>query len=99
MRKYEKIQKQPKKPNVKVDTFGKFLKNDRKVLRFYANWDDRGTDFGDVRDLQVLFHLGDDTVEVKEIIPRNSGRWSNGMFLRRAKLPKVRKLCIIYYIV
>ena len=31
----------------KVDTLKMFLENDRKVLRFYAQWDDSGNLFGE----------------------------------------------------
>lgn len=36
----------------------------------------------------MLYHLSDDTFEIKEKLPLNSGRDSNGMFLRRGRLPK-----------
>lgn len=81
----------PTHPTIKDFRFRKFLQNDRKVLRFYGYWDDTMSEFGDIRELEVLFHLSDDTVEIKENLPGNSGRDSNGMFLRRGKLPKDSK--------
>lgn len=79
----------PKKPSVIVDTFGQFLKNDRKVLRFNAYWDDRESMFGDLRDLVLYYFLADDTIEVKEVFPTNSGRDAPPKFLARCKIPKV----------
>jgi hypothetical protein len=80
---------QPTHPTIKDFRFAKFLKNDRKVLRFFGYWDDTNSESGDIRELEILFHLADDTVEIKERMSMNSGRESNGMFLRRGKLPKV----------
>lgn len=43
----------------------------------------------------VHYYLSDDTIEIKESIPANSGRGSNALFLRRcrlAKRPKVQNL-------
>eukprot|EP00842_Homolaphlyctis_polyrhiza_P003604 jgi/Hompol1/4244/HPOL_003525-RA len=36
----------------------------------------------------VHYYLSDDTIEIRESIPANSGRESNTLFLRRCKLPK-----------
>lgn len=80
----------PKQPCVVLDNLVKFLENDRKVLRFWGYWDDRDSDFGDIHHLEVLYHLADDTVEIKWKLPPNSGYQSNGMFLKRGKLPKSR---------
>lgn len=83
---------QPRKPSVHVDTFGQFLENDRKVLKFYAYWDDREAMFGDLRDLILYYFLADDTVQVNEVYPKNSGRDAPAKLLARQKLPKVRTL-------
>ena len=45
--------------------------------------------FGDVREMELHYFLADDTVEICERIPNNSGRDAVPMFLRRQKLPKV----------
>ena len=45
--------------------------------------------FGDVREMEMHYFLADDTVEICERIPNNSGRDAVPMFLRRQKLPKV----------
>lgn len=84
-----------KHPTPKDYRFAQFLVNDRKVLRFSAYWDDRGAENGDVRILEVLYHLADDTFEIKEKLPRNCGRMSNGMFLKRDKLPRVSHMALL----
>lgn len=89
LRRREKEALVPTHPLIKDFRFAKFLQNDRKVLRFSAFWDDRKCENGDVRILEVLLHLSDDTFEIKEKLPVNSGRQSNGMFLKRQKLPRV----------
>jgi hypothetical protein len=66
----------------------KFLENDRRVLRFYCIWDDTNSVFGDVRHMVIHYYLSDDTIEIKESIPPNSGRESNTLFLNRCRLPK-----------
>lgn len=70
------------------DKLAQFLKNDRKVLLFYGYWDDREAMFGDIRDLNVYYFLADDTIQIKEIFPRNSGRDAPPTFLTRRKIPK-----------
>ncbi|ORY50997.1 hypothetical protein BCR33DRAFT_712940 [Rhizoclosmatium globosum] len=72
-----------------------FLENDRRVLRFYCIWDDTNSVFGDARHMIVHYYLSDDTMEIIESIPANSGRERNTLFLRRAKLPK-RKFRFLY---
>uniref|UniRef100_A0A336MSJ8 EF-hand domain-containing family member C2 n=1 Tax=Culicoides sonorensis TaxID=179676 RepID=A0A336MSJ8_CULSO len=84
----EKVASLPKQPSVTFDNLAKFLENDRKVLRFSGYWDDRDSEFGDVHHLEILYHLSDDTIEIKWKLPPNSGYNSNGMFLKRGKLPK-----------
>ena len=44
--------------------------------------------FGDPRELVLHYFLADDTIEILEKIPVNSGRDAVPMFLRRARLPK-----------
>ncbi|XP_011304473.1 EF-hand domain-containing family member C2 [Fopius arisanus] len=77
-----------KKPNRKIDTLGKFLTYDRKVLRFYGYWDDRESEYGIIHDLEVRYYLADDTIEIKEILPKNSGREGSSMYIKRMKIPK-----------
>lgn len=82
----------PKKPNRTFNKLGQFLDFDRKVLRFYGYWDDRESLHGVLHDLEIYYYLADDTIEIKEIIPPNSGHDSGFMFLQRSKLPKVKAL-------
>jgi len=79
---------QPMRPYEKEDTLQQFLENDRRVLRFYCHWDDTESMFGDPRECVLHYFLADDTVEIREIIPPNSGRDAVPLFLRRQKLPK-----------
>lgn len=89
LRRRMELSKQPKKPCVKIQTLKQFLENDRKVLRFNGFWDDRGTEFGDVRNLEIYYFLADDTIQIKELLGTNSGRDSGrAMFIRRHKIPK-----------
>lgn len=92
LRRRAKESMMPKHPFPKDFRFAQFLEKDRKVLRFSGYWDDTRSLNGDVRVLDVLYHTADDTVEIKEKLPLNSGRQSNGMFLKRGKLPRVRIL-------
>lgn len=79
----------PLRPYEKVDTLKQFLDHDTHVLRFYCYWDDRDNQFGDFRELVLHYFLSDDTIEIKEVLPPNSGRDAVGVFLHRSKLPKV----------
>lgn len=80
----------PKNPKRTIDTLGDFLKYDRQVLRFYGYWDDTDSLYGIVHDLEIHYFLCDNTMEIKENVPENSGRDTGLMFLRRMKVPKVR---------
>lgn len=88
-----------KKPNRIPDTRGNFLKYDKKVLRFYGYWDDRDNLYGEIHNLEIHYYLADDTIEIKEILPENSGRDVGPLFLKRSKIPKVNFLILkfIYY--
>ncbi|CAG5095489.1 Similar to efhc2: EF-hand domain-containing family member C2 (Danio rerio), partial [Cotesia congregata] len=78
----------PKKPNRKPDNLGKFLKYDRKVLKFTGYWDDTASEYGVIHDLELRLYLADDTIEIKEILPANSARDMSSMFIKRMKIPK-----------
>ena len=78
----------PLKPYERKDTLKQFLDHDRHVLRFFGVWDDRDSLFGDLHRLQVHYYLADDTVEIVELLPPNSGRDKVPTFLKRCKLPK-----------
>uniref|UniRef100_A0A671TV70 EF-hand domain-containing family member C2 n=1 Tax=Sparus aurata TaxID=8175 RepID=A0A671TV70_SPAAU len=77
----------PLRPYERCDTLKQYLEHDRKVLRFNCFWDDTESVFGDVRELILHYFLADDTIEICEVIPPNSGR-DVSKFLRRSKLPK-----------
>jgi len=77
---------QPLRPYERLDKFKQFLEHDRHVLRFFGEWDDTNSMFGDVRRVQILYFLADDTIEIREIVGANSG--TVPMNLRRSKLPK-----------
>ena len=76
------------RPSVGDFSLKKFLENDRCVLRFYCVWDDSTSVFGDLRYMVLNYFLSDDTIEIRESIPANSGRETNSLFLRRCRLPK-----------
>ncbi|XP_073330014.1 EF-hand domain-containing family member C2 [Pagrus major] len=85
----EQIEKnmKPLRPYERCDTLKQYLEHDRNVLRFNCFWDDTESVFGDVRELILHYFLADDTIEICEVIPPNSGR-DVSKFLRRNKLPK-----------
>ncbi|XP_014861564.1 PREDICTED: EF-hand domain-containing family member C2 [Poecilia mexicana] len=78
----------PLRPYERLHPLKQFLENDGKTLRFYCLWDDTDNLFGDQRELVLHYYLADDTIEVIEVIPPNSGRVHVPKFLRRCKLPK-----------
>ncbi|XP_045498047.1 EF-hand domain-containing family member C2-like [Colias croceus] len=68
--------------------FRQFLDFDRQVLRFHGYWDDRETEFGIIHLLEIHYFLADDTMEIKEVLPPNSGMEAGPMFLKRMRLPR-----------
>ncbi|OHT11500.1 flagellar protofilament ribbon protein [Tritrichomonas foetus] len=66
----------------------RFLDFDGKVLRFYAIWDDRQALFGEKRNFVFHFFLVDGTIEIRQILPVNSGRDPVSQFLKRTLLLK-----------
>lgn len=90
---YTNSRKQPLRSYVTPSDFDKlkkFLELDRKVLRFYAAWDDRDAMFGEIRKYLIHYYLVDDSVEIREIHQPNDGRDPFPILLRRGKLPKNR---------
>ncbi|XP_055123818.1 EF-hand domain-containing family member C2 isoform X2 [Symphalangus syndactylus] len=91
---YVKIQREvvkhvePLRPYKSLDTPKQFLQYHDKILCFFCLWDDSVSMFGDRRELILHYFLCDDTIEIKELLPHNSGRDAVKMFLRRSKLPK-----------
>ncbi|XP_974278.2 EF-hand domain-containing family member C2 [Tribolium castaneum] len=83
-----RIKKRGKK---KDDSLGKFLENDRKVLRFYGYWDDQETVFGYLHRLEILYYLADDTIEIREVSTEDCNKKTTFIFLHRDKIPKTYK--------
>ena len=73
------------------DQLKQFLTLDRKVLRFYATWDDRQNMFGEVRNYIIHYYLNDDTVEIREKHESNDGRDPFPVLLSRQKVPRNHK--------
>uniref|UniRef100_A0A8C0J9B6 EF-hand domain containing 2 n=1 Tax=Chelonoidis abingdonii TaxID=106734 RepID=A0A8C0J9B6_CHEAB len=95
---YTRDRMKPLRPYERCDTLRQFLEYDGHVLRFYCIWDDTESTFGDPRELILHYFLADDTIEIKEVIPVNSGRDAVPLFLSRKKLPKVKdKKCRIVH--
>ncbi|XP_010612376.1 EF-hand domain-containing family member C2 [Fukomys damarensis] len=88
MRKEKLEHVEPRRPYESFDTLRQFLEYDGKVLRFFCLWYDSGSLFGERRELVLHYFLSDDTIEIKEILPENSGRGAMSFLLRRSKLPK-----------
>lgn len=65
-----------------------FLQFDGKVLRFWAIWDDRQHIFGEKRRFVVIYFLVDGRIEVRQILPPNSGRDTYATFLHKTHLKK-----------
>ncbi|TEA42065.1 hypothetical protein DBR06_SOUSAS23010007, partial [Sousa chinensis] len=76
---------EPLRPYQSFDALKQFLEYDRKVLRFFCLWDDSGSVFGDHRELILHYFLSDDTIEIKGVLPHNSGRDATSLFLQRRK--------------
>ena len=70
-----------------IEATQKFLQNDGRVLRFYAQWDDDKM-YGEIRPYIVHYFLADDSIEVQEVAIPNSGRDPFPSLLKRQKLPK-----------
>jgi len=67
-----------------------FFQYDRKVLRFFGQWDCRDVLFGD--DLRVKLHytLADNKLEIVPLHERNSGRDKQARLLKRGPIMKPR---------
>mmetsp|Transcript_2910 Transcript_2910/g.11091 ORF Transcript_2910/g.11091 Transcript_2910/m.11091 type:complete len:739 (-) Transcript_2910:132-2348(-) len=60
-----------------------FLKNDRKVLQFYACWDNRVNLYGDFRKFSITYFLSNNQIKIAEILPSNSGRDPFPVFVKK----------------
>ena len=63
------------------------------VLRFYGLWrDDKGgCANAEERRFRVHYHTEDDTIEVLESHDTNCGRYKAPLFIKRTRLPKVKR--------
>ncbi|XP_025079463.1 EF-hand domain-containing family member C2-like isoform X2 [Pomacea canaliculata] len=80
--------KATRQPRERYDTLKQFLDHDRHVLRFFCFWDDRESEYGDLHSLVMCYYLADDTIDIRQLLPHNSGR-DAVMFLKRARVPKI----------
>ncbi|XP_054843384.1 EF-hand domain-containing protein 1 isoform X2 [Eublepharis macularius] len=88
---YTELRKMPLRKYITPSDFDQmkqFLAFDKKVLRFYATWDDTENMFGERRRFIIHYYLADDTVEVRECHERNNGRDPFPVLIRRQRLPK-----------
>jgi hypothetical protein len=86
----EKIELKTYKTKTDYDKLKQFIEMDRKVLRFYAIWDDRHTLYGESRQFIIQYYLVDDTMEVREVHKANDGRDPFPVLITRQKVPKDR---------
>ncbi|XP_014250322.1 EF-hand domain-containing protein 1-like [Cimex lectularius] len=70
------------------DKMYKFLAYDKKILRFWAVWDDRDSEHGTLNFFKIHYYLGDDEMEVIEEIEPNSGKDMKPVLVRKSKIPK-----------
>uniref|UniRef100_A0A7N8YAN0 EF-hand domain (C-terminal) containing 1 n=1 Tax=Mastacembelus armatus TaxID=205130 RepID=A0A7N8YAN0_9TELE len=91
---YSKLRKKPQPcyttPS-EFDRMHQFLTMDRKVLRFFALWDDTDSLYGETKPVTIHYYLVDDTVEVREVHEPNSGCDPFPVLMRRQRLPKKMK--------
>lgn len=62
--------------------------HDRQVLRFFCCWDDPDSLVGDKLPYLLHYYLTDDTIEINEVHPANSGRDPFPKLLQRCRLPR-----------
>ncbi|CAF1560646.1 unnamed protein product, partial [Adineta steineri] len=72
------------------DKLKQYVEMDRKVLRFYAVWDDRSQMFGEKREFVIQYYLVNDTMEIREVHKANDGRDPFPILITRHKIPKDR---------
>uniref|UniRef100_A0A7S4NJR6 EF-hand domain-containing protein n=1 Tax=Guillardia theta TaxID=55529 RepID=A0A7S4NJR6_GUITH len=60
-----------------------------KVLRFYAQWDDRSSMFGQKLEYIINYFLQDDKIEVLEVKQQNSGRDPFPKLVKKQRVPRV----------
>lgn len=65
-----------------------FRNNGEVVLRFFGIWDDRGTEFGVINKLRILFYANDNTMEILQDFENNDGRDRIPKLLKRSRVVK-----------
>ena len=78
------------KTKTDFDKLKQYVEMDRKVLRFYAIWDDRSQMFGEQREFVIQYYLVNDTMEVREVHKANDGRDPFPVLITRHRIPKDR---------
>ncbi|XP_060686673.1 EF-hand domain-containing protein 1 [Hemiscyllium ocellatum] len=73
------------------DKLKQFLTYDRKVLRFYAYWNDTDNMFGECRRYVIHYYLADGTLEIRDVYEKNDGRDPFPMMVGRKRYPKTLK--------
>ncbi|XP_018117414.1 EF-hand domain (C-terminal) containing 1 L homeolog isoform X1 [Xenopus laevis] len=89
---YTELRRQPDRTFITPSDFDKlkqFITMDRKVLRFFAVWDDTDNMFGEKHPVLIHYYLSDDTLEIREVHERNDGRDPFPVLMKRQHLPKV----------
>lgn len=81
----KRLSPRPSKPRKEDDALTLFLENDRKVLRFFCQWDDSANLFGEKRNFCIHYFLADNSLEVRESHVANSGRDAFPLLLARKK--------------
>lgn len=72
--------------NADKQNLKRFLEYDGKVLRFYCTWDDTKSMFGEKRNFVLVYFLVDGSIEIRQVLPPNSGRDNVANFLKKSKL-------------
>lgn len=83
-----KLKSHSHKTKLTDDKLRRYLEYDGKILRFFAVWDDRDSEYGQLRQYIIYYYLADDTVEVQEVYKENDGRDPVPVLLRKMKLPR-----------
>ena len=68
------------------DTLGKYLKNDRKVLRFRCVWNDTERLYGEMNEYILHYYLADDSIEIRNVF--KEGRDKVPTLMSRRKLQR-----------
>ncbi|XP_075234707.1 EF-hand domain-containing protein 1-like [Lycorma delicatula] len=87
-RQLAELPKFKKTPSLADEKLRRYLEYDGKVLRFYIVWDDRDSEYGEMRPYKLHYYLSDDCIDISEVRQENSGRDPYPLLLSKMKLPK-----------